>query len=228
MYESKKSATFKIIGIILAVISVAAVFITEQIIKPGYWIKSAIKLVSFIGAIVIYSLLSKKRITDTINLRRLKKAWVLVICMFAFFIGTAILFFVLKDYIDLGSIRQSLIQKENLTKENCIFVFIYIIIFNSFLEESFFRGFVAHLFDNIKLGDLIASLLFSAYHIGIFVTWFSPAIFILCILGLALVGLFLQWLSEKFESIAASYITHACANIAINIIGALLIFEIIT
>ena len=74
---------------------------------------------------------------------------------------------------------------------------------------------------------MISAVLFSLYHIGIFVTWFSVPLFILCVAGLAGVGLFLQWVSEKFRSIAASYVVHASANISINVIGALLIFGVI-
>ena len=74
---------------------------------------------------------------------------------------------------------------------------------------------------------MVSALLFSAYHIGIFISWFNPFLFILCLAGLAAVGLFLQWISEKYQSIAASWLIHGCANIAINTIGALLIFEVL-
>ena len=57
---------------------------------------------------------------------------------------------------------------------------------------------------------------------------FNVFIFALCIIGLALVGLFFQWLSGKFKTIAASWMVHASANVAINVIGALLIFEVLS
>ena len=148
--------------------------------------------------------------------------------MAAFFLGIGILFALLKNQIDLSSIKESLIAKENLTKSNCLFVFAYIIIVNSFLEESFFRGFFYSLFENKKVGAVISGLVFSLYHIGIVITWFNPFVFALCIIGLAIVGMFLQWLSSKYQSIMASWITHACANIAINTIGALMIFGVLS
>jgi len=42
-----------------------------------------------------------------------------------------------------------------------------------------------------------------------------------------LVGLFLQWLDGRYKSIIAGWLVHASANIAINVIGALMIFGVI-
>lgn len=215
------------IGITLALMAVIIVFVTEQVFQPGYALKSAVKVLSFMGAILLYKVFTRQKYTDVIRFHKIKNIKPILICMLCFFAGMTIAFFVFRGFLDLQNIRQSLVTKEKLTKENCIFVFLYIILCNSFLEESFFRGFVSGIFPNKWLGRVFSAVLFSLYHIGIFITWFNPLIFVLCIVGLAAVGLFLQWLSEKFESILASYITHACANVAINIIGALLIFEVI-
>lgn len=223
MTDKKK----RTIGFIIAVIAVAIVFCVEQIFQPGYWIKSAIKVTCFIGAILIFALLSGRKFTEVINLRRIKNIKPILICMAVFFLGIGLLFGLLHNQINLSGIRESLVTKENLTKSNCLFVFAYIIIVNSFLEEAFFRGFLFSLFENKKLGAVISGLIFSLYHIGIVVTWFNPFVFALCIAGLAIVGIFLQWLSGKYNSIMASWITHACANIAINTIGALMIFGVL-
>ncbi len=224
MVDRKK----RVVGIVVALIAVAIVFLIEQIVQPGYWVKSAIKVVCFVGSIVVYSVVSGKKFTDVINLKKITNSKPLFICMACFFLGIGILFALLRNQIDLNSIKESLIAKENLTKSNCLFVFAYIIIVNSFLEESFFRGFFYSLFKNKKVGAIISGLVFSLYHIGIVITWFNPFIFALCIAGLAVVGVFLQWLSSKYQSIMASWITHACANIAINTIGALMIFGVLS
>ena len=216
-----------LVGIIPALLAVVIVFVTEQVIQPGYTLKSLVKIMSFMGAILIYQAFTRQKFTDVIRLHKIKNIKPILICMLCFFVGMIIAFFVFRDFLDLQSIRQSLVTKEKLTKENCIFVFLYIILCNSFLEESFFRGFVSGVFPNKQLGRAFSAILFSLYHIGIFITWFNPFIFVSCIAGLTAVGLFLQGLSEKFDSIMASYVTHACANVAINIIGALLIFEVI-
>ena len=97
--------------------------------------------------------------------------------MLFFFVGMTAAFFIFKRFIDLDGIRESLIAKENLTKSNCLFVFAYIILCNSFLEESFFRGFLSGIFPNKLVGTIVSAAVFSVYHIGIFVTWFNPFIF---------------------------------------------------
>ena len=215
------------IGVLLALSAVLLVFLVEQVLQPGYWIKSLLKAAAFLGAIFAYAALGKQRFSETIRLRKLTRTKALLLCMLAFFAGVAVLFLCFRNQLDLAGIRESLMRKEGLTRQNCLPVFAYIIVCNSFLEEAFFRGFVYRLFRNKKQGALVSALLFSAYHIGIFISWFNPFLFILCLAGLAAVGLFLQWISEKYQSIAASWLIHGCANIAINTIGALLIFEVL-
>ena len=58
-------------------------------------------------------------------------------------------------------------------------------------------------------------------------SWFNVLIFMICVIGLTLVGLFLQWVEHHFKTIIANWMVHASANIAINVIGTLLIFEIL-
>ncbi|MBO4696806.1 MAG: CPBP family intramembrane metalloprotease [Lachnospiraceae bacterium] len=227
MKERTDNGKIRIAGLILTAAALTAVFLTEQIIKPGYWIKSAVKVSAFGGAVLIYMLLSGKKLCDLINLHKPKSIRKLLLCIALFFVGIIALFLIFKSRIDMASIRQSLVTKEGLTRKNCFFVFAYIIIVNSFLEEAFFRGFLSGIIPNKKIGYPVSALMFSLYHIGIIGSWFHPLILLLCIAGLAAVGLFLQFLSERFRSVAAGWIVHASANVAINTIGALLIFEVI-
>ncbi len=224
----KSDKHHRLLGIFLALIAISLAFAVEQIIQPEYWIKSLFKVSAFLGSIIIYSAYTKEKLTETIRLHKIEKAKPLLFCMFLFFVGIAVAFLIFKNQLDLVNIKHNLTNKENLTKENCLFAFSYIIFCNSFLEECFFRGFIFRLFKSKKIGALFGSVVFSLYHIGIFITWFNPFIFTLALIGLTIVGLFLQWLVEKYDTILASYITHACANIGINIIGILLIFDIIT
>ena len=216
-----------LIGVLLALSAVLLVFLVEQVLQPGYWVKSLLKAAAFLGAILVYAALSRQSFLETIRLRKLTGARPLLLGMLLFFGGTALLFLCFRDQLDLNGIRESLMKKEQLTRQNCLFVFSYIILCNAFLEEAFFRGFLFGLFRNRRLGALVSAALFSVYHIGIFITWFNPFLFLLCVLGLAAVGLFLQWVSCRYRSIAASYLIHACANVAINTVGALLIFGVL-
>ena len=216
-----------LLGLALALIAVFSVIVVEEFLKPVYAVKSLIKIISFSSAVGIYFIVSKDKIKKIIYLNMPKKMKPLIISVLFCFAGVFIIFFLLKNQLDLLSIKKSLLDKENLTPKNCIFVFLYIIIFNSFLEEAFFRGLITHLFANRIIGSIVSSLLFSVYHLGIVSSWFNPLVLVLCIVGLALVGVFLQWLCESRGSIVGSWVVHSSANVAINIIGALLIFGII-
>jgi len=222
-----KEKTARILCIVLAIAVLGLAFLIEQVIQPGYLIKSIVKVCSFGGVIALYSALTKKKIHEVINLHKPRKIGILIGCIALFFVGIGILFMIFTSQINWDGVRESLVTKEGLTRQNCFFVFGYIIIVNSFLEEAFFRGFFPQLFKNKWVGAVISALLFSAYHIGIIGTWFNVLVFLVCIIGLALVGLFLQWLSNKYETIVADWMVHASANVAINVIGALLIFEVL-
>ena len=227
MIISMKEKNAKILCIILAIAVLGLAFLVEQIIQPGYLVKSIIKVCSFGGVICLYSALAKEKISEVIHLHNPRKIGILIGCIALFFVGIGILFMIFTNQINWDGVRESLVTKEGLTKQNCFFVFSYIIVVNSFLEEAFFRGFFPGLFKNKIAGSVISALLFSAYHIGIIGTWFNVLVFLVCIIGLAFVGLFLQWLCNKYETIVADWMVHASANIAINVIGALLIFEIL-
>ena len=227
MIISMKEKNAKILCIILAIAVLVLAFLVEQIIQPGYLVKSIIKVCSFGGVICLYSALAKEKISEVIHLHKPRKIGILIGCIALFFVGIGILFMIFTNQINWDGVRESLVTKEGLTKQNCFFVFSYIIVVNSFLEEAFFRGFFPGLFKNKIVGTVTSALLFSAYHIGIIGTWFNVLVFLVCIIGLAFVGLFLQWLCNKYETIVADWMVHASANIAINVIGALLIFEIL-
>lgn len=117
--------------------------------------------------------------------------------------------------------------KERLTKENCLFVFSYIALVNSFLEEALFRGCLYHAFTerNVKMPGLVfSSSAFAAYHIGIVDTWLDPWMLALCIAGLMAAGFFLQLVCERYDSVKASWLVHGCANLAIDALGVVVIF----
>lgn len=202
-------------------------FIEEIYIRPEYLIKCIIKISTFGGVILLYSALTKKKIVDIINLKKPEKIGTLIGGIAFFFVGMIVVFLIFKNQINWTGIKESLAGKEGFTKQNCLFAFAYIIIFNSFLEEAFFRGFLSGLFTKKWLGYIISAFLFSAYHIGIVGEWFSVPLVLIAISGLVLVALFLQWLNTHYKTIVANWLVHASANITINVIGTLVIFEIL-
>ncbi len=217
----------KIICLVLAILILIFAFIEEIYIRPEYLIKCIIKISTFGGVILLYSALTKKKIVDIINLKKPEKIGTLIGGIAFFFVGMIVVFLIFKNQINLSGIKDSLGAKEGFTRENCLYAFAYIIIFNSFLEEAFFRGFLPGLFSKKWPGYIVSAFLFSAYHIGIVGNWFNIPILLIAISGLVLVALFLQWINAHYKTIVANWLVHASANIVINSIGVLLFFDII-
>lgn len=194
--------------------------------QPGYAIKSAVKLAVF-GLIPLV-------LTKAWGLISLKELFIfrkngfltalgLGLGIYALILGG---YFALGNVFDFSQIAGSLTENAGVTKDNFLFVSLYISFINSLLEEFFFRGF---LFRNIKdpakpgYAYGISALLFAAYHIAMMIGWFSFGLNALVLLGLTAGGLIFNWLNEKLGCIYGSWLTHMFANFAINTIGFILL-----
>lgn len=201
--------------------------LVESVVQPGYLVKSLIKLLLTAVLIGIACGVTHRAPQEVIFLHRMKPARTLLILMGVMFAGVFLGFLLLRNFMDLSLIRERLMAKEHLTKENCLFVFGYIAIVNSFLEEAFFRGFLGHALPE-QIPDpwriAFASLMFALYHIGIMGSWVNLGMLVLLTAGLAAVGAVMQLICDRFDSIKASWLVHGCANLAINVIGVYLIW----
>ncbi len=200
---------------------------TEQMLAPPYWLKSLIKaamILLILGGGCAVSGKNLRELTGFAPLYPEKRLIIPALCVIpAVLLG----FWLLRGQLDLPAIRQNLMQKEQLTKANCLFVFAYIAAVNSLLEEALFRGMLFQAFADSgkqRSGWIFAPLAFAVYHIGIVDSWLSLPMLLLCILLLWGAGAFLQWICVRFASLQASWLVHACANLAINAVGILLIF----
>jgi membrane protease YdiL (CAAX protease family) len=215
-------------AILMAVMALLVMTCVERIIRPGYWIKSLIKLFMLGGSILLYAAVYKEDLWNLICLRKKKPSGKLILFMAFSYLGIIVLYLLLSGYIDLSGIKESLIQKEHLSRENFLFIFSYIILINSFLEESFFRGFLYQVFQRQgkeKTGTLFSALVFALYHISIMDGWFHPAILLLGIAGLFLAGIFLQIIMKREYNLLGSWLVHAFANLAINTIATIMLFS---
>ena len=215
-----------ITSVILSVIAVIIMTFIENHLKYGYWFKSMMKIIVFGGSIFLYSLIYRESILKMINIKWKLPSRRLIFLMAGVYVIVIIGYVLLRNHIDLTTIRENLMNKENLTINNFYWIFGYIILFNSFLEEAFFRGFIYHCFRDEgkkKAGLVFGSLLFSIYHIGIMSSWFNPLIFILALISLMVAGVMLQYVEIRNDNLLASYMVHGCANLAINTIGTLMI-----
>lgn len=200
--------------ILSAVILVCtAMALVEVVIQPGYLVKSIIKVTLFAGAV-----LALGHPGELLRPKGLGIAALLGGGIFAAVLGA---FFLFRPFIDLDAIATGLLAKENVSRENFLWVALYISIVNSFLEELFFRG-LAYITLRRYAGERFASIFsaaaFSVYHVGILNGWFSWWIYALCLAGLFIGGLIFNALDRR-GSILPSWIAHAAANLSINTIG---------
>jgi len=221
MTKTQKS----ILIISLTVIACVIMGIVDAIIRPGYIIKSLIKIVLFLLLPFSYSLLDKET-NFKILFKPEKKGFILALCMgLGVFTLILIAYFLFKNVFDFSGLTTSLTSQTGVNKENFIFVAIYISLANSLLEEFFFRGFAFLTLkdsSNKKFAYIFSSIMFALYHIAMMIGWFAFSVVILAVIGLFIGGLIFNYFNEKFNNIYISWLIHMFANFAINTIGIIL------
>lgn len=194
--------------------------------QPGYAVKSTVKLAVF-GLLPLFF----TKLWDLLSLKELfvfqKKGFFtalgLGLSIYALILGG---YFLLRNVFDFSGIAGSLTENAGVTKENFLYVSLYISFVNSLLEEFFFRGFLfRNIKDQTKPGYAygISAILFAAYHIAMMIGWFGFGLNALVLVGLTAGGLIFNWLNEKLGCIYGSWLTHMFANFAINTIGFMLL-----
>ena len=200
--------------------------LVDGVLRPGYAVKSAIKVAMFMLVPLIASRIDRGVLY--LQLLRPKKKGLLPAIALGVGIYAVILggYFLVSPFFDFSKIAGALTTNAGVTKENFLYVSLYISFANSFLEEFFFRGFV---FTNLKrlsgrkLAYIFSATAFSLYHVAMMIGWFSPVLFVLVMVGLAAGGVIFNWLNEKLDTIYCSWLTHMFANFAINTIGFMLL-----
>ena len=224
----------------LALVCCGSMALVDGVWQPGYAIKSAVKLAVF----GITPLIATRR-WGLIPLKELfafrKKGFFtalgLGLAIYALILGGYLL---LRNVFDFSQVAGSLTKNAGVTKDNFLYVSLYISFVNSLLEEYFFRGF---LFRNLCVPDgpdplvgtgvpdgprqllahFTSAVLFAAYHIAMMLGWFGFGLNVLVLLGLTAGGLIFNRLGQKLGCIYASWLPHMFANFAINTIGFLLL-----
>lgn len=220
--KNKKSAVIIIITVTLCC---AAMAVTDGIIKPPYLLKSIIKLALFMVCPVICSLFDRDiRLAPLLkpDKRGLITAALLGVGVYTVVLGA---YFVFRNVFDFSGITASLTSESGVSRDNFIFVALYISFVNSLLEEFFFRGF-AFLTLKKSTSPLFAyvfgSAAFALYHVAMMIGWFSIWVYLLVMLGLLLGALIFNWIDNRFHNIYVSWIVHMFANFAVNTVGLIL------
>lgn len=199
----------------------AVMALVDGLWQPPYWVKSAIKIILFL---LIPLLLGRYLgISPFSCLRPDKKALVTGLGLGT---GTAAVilggYMLLAPWLDLSAIPAALEESAGVTKDNFLYVSLYIALCNSLLEEFFFRGFAFLALKKLASAPFafcFSAAAFSLYHAAIMKGWFSPLLFLLTLAALFVCGLFFDRLNFRRERIWASWLMHMGANLAINAIG---------
>ena len=214
---------------LIVLFACAVMAIVDGIIQPPYIMKSAIKLVCFVAVPIIYMICSRDdRFRKCLkpSKKRIILAFAIGICVYGVIVGG---YFLLRGVIDFSGITNSLINGEGVTRENFVYVALYISFVNSFCEELIFRGLAFGALGGAvsrRIAYPFSALTFAVYHVAIMNGWFSPFIFVLMIVGLAVGGMIFDRIDDGVDSIYPSWIIHLFANLGINTVG-LVLFGII-
>ena len=199
--------------------------LVDAVLRPGYLVKSLVKLVLFLGLPALYA--RRERDCDLRALFRADRRGVLTALLAGAAVYAVILsaYFVLRRSFDFSALTGTLTAQTGVARENFLWVALYISCVNSLLEEFFFRGF-AFLTLRRAAGRGFAygfsALAFAAYHVAMMLGWFSPALTALALAGLFVGGAIFDRFDERGESVWLSWLVHMFANFAINTVGFLL------
>ena len=211
--------------VVTAVISCGIMALIDGVIQPGYAVKSAVKLALFLGIPFILSRFDRS--LSFAELFRFRKkgfavALGLGLGVYGLIVGG---YFLVRNFFDFSGIAGKLTQNAGVTRDNFLFISLYISFINSLLEEFFFRGFqfvTLKKYTGAKFAHLFSSGLFALYHVAMMIGWFSPVLFILVMAGLTVGGMLFNFMNQRLGSIYPSWLTHMFANFAINTIGFML------
>ena len=157
--------------IIISVVAVVCILmaVVDAVIRPGYLLKSVIKIALFLAVPLIYSVYDKSCNLKTLfkpDKKGILMALGLGVGVYAVVLGA---FLVFRNVFDFSALTSSLTAETGVNKSNFIFVALYISFANSLLEEFFFRGFsflTLKKVSNRTLAYIFSALAFAVYHIA--------------------------------------------------------------
>lgn len=215
---------------IISTIIIACIIMgfVDAVLQPGYAVKSAIKMVLFLGLPILYSLINKDKILKKVMIpdkKGIRLAMLLGACVYIVVLGAYLIF---RNVFDFSALTTSLTSTTGVKKSNFLFVALYISFVNSLLEELFFRGFAfitLKKYADWKFACVFSSTLFALYHIAMMIGWFGLPVLFLSVIGLIIGGVIFNLIDQKGGTIYLSWLIHMFANFATNTIGFMLFAE---
>lgn len=213
-----------VMSIVVIIFCIAMAFV-DGVFHANYFTKSLIKLVLFMGCPALYITIDKNvRIKPLFVFDRKGLKLALSLCTAVYFVILGG-YFALRGVFDFSSITALLTSNIGVTKDNFIYVSLYISFANSLLEEFFFRGFAFLTLKKLAgrgYAYVFSSVSFALYHVAMMIGWFSPIPFVIVMVGLFAGGMIFNYLNEKSGTVYPSWLVHMFANFAINTVGFIL------
>jgi len=216
----KKGKLYILISVLLFPLLLIIIFRSFSPASSANYLISSIYKLIFITPLVLRPLFSdvslKNAFLEHISLNYFKKNY-----KKAFWVGIGLGF--------IENISEKLGNTASITAQNIIFIGLFIIIINSFLEEFFWRGFAFNELDKLMKpwqAHVITGLAFSFHHVVFYYNWFDPILFSLVTIGLILYAIFMNLFFKRFHDLLSCWFIHAIVDI-VQIGIALSIFGLI-
>ncbi|MBQ7876545.1 MAG: CPBP family intramembrane metalloprotease [Clostridia bacterium] len=214
--------------IVLSVLAFSiAVTLIDALVHPDYFVKIPVKILFFLAFPLMFFWASREdwgkiKVLFTFKKKGILTALLLGIGIYAVIVGG---YFLTRNVIDYSLVAPSLGKGMGITKDNFVYVSLYISLMNSFLEEFFFRGFgfiTLKKYTGRMFAYIFSSAVFALYHVGMLIGMFDLPALLLLLIGLIIGGCIFNYLNEANENIYSSWFAHMFANFAINTVGFIL------
>ncbi len=195
-------------------------FFVRSFSTPTYFTSSLYKIIFLLPLVYRYYFHKKSwkaALCENFSLSLFQKYISHALCwgaLFALLYGAA--FFLFKNMLSSTVITSALQSFASITPANILFIGLYIIVFNSLLEEFFWRGFFfneTHSLYGWIVAYILTALGFSLYHITFFYSWFSPDLVLLATAGLFAYSLFMSMLFQKYQDLFTCWLIHALVDV---------------
>jgi len=189
----------------------------------NYATTSIVKIILFVACPILYVFFSKDGTLKEMFLN--KGDWKSIKISLLLGVGAFIViiagYAAIRPWLDDTMITGAL-NNVGITSQNYIFAVLYYVLINVALEEIFFRGFI--FIAIYRLGHkwyayLYSSGLFAIYHVAIMRYGVEPFLLVLATVGLAVVGLLFNYITQRCGNIIGSWAIHSGAGVAIGAIG---------
>lgn len=213
--------------LIVALVAIACLCMgaVDAVIQPGYAAKSAVKLALFLCLPVLCAAVCRDGSLKEVIIpdrKGITFAALTGAAVYAIVLGAYLIF---RNVFDFSALTSSLTSTTGVSKENFLWVALYISFVNSLLEEYFFRGFAfltLRKHAGRRFAYIFSAAMFALYHIAMMIGWFSWMVIALALAGLFVGGLIFNRFDEKYGNIYMSWLIHMFANFATNTIGFML------